>query len=120
MIWVKIGALTMVAGVMLGAFGVHALKTKMSEYAFDVYKTGVLYHLVHGLGLFVIAWLRTYTLNPKVDLAGIFLFAGIILFSGSLYILALTDQKWLGAVTPLGGLSFLAGWLILLFTAVKH
>ncbi|MDP2654135.1 MAG: DUF423 domain-containing protein [Candidatus Omnitrophota bacterium] len=115
MIWVKIASLLMFLAVALGAFGAHALRGKISDHYLDVYKTGVLYHLVHALGLFVVAWLGTVFQNPKVNLAGIFMLAGIILFSGSLYALAVTGQKWLGAVTPLGGVSFLISWLLILF-----
>ena len=114
MIWVRIAAFFCFSGVALGAFGAHALKPKMTEYYFEVYKTGVLYHLIHALGLFVIAWVSTQTTDPKVFWAGISMTAGIILFSGSLYVLSVTGIKWLGAITPLGGLAFLFAWLLLL------
>lgn len=116
MIWVKIGSLFMFLAVALGAFGAHALREKLSAYGLDIYKTAVQYHFVHALGLFVVAWLSTQTQNPRIDLAGIFFCLGIVLFSGSLYVLALTQMKWLGAITPLGGLSFLAGWAIIFFS----
>lgn len=112
MIWAKIASVLMFAAVALGAFGSHALRGKISDYYLEVYKTAVLYHFIHALGLFVIAWLTTATLNPKFATAGIFMLLGIVLFSGSLYGLSVTGIKWLGAITPLGGLSFLAAWLI--------
>ena len=112
MLWSKIASLLMFAAVALGAFGSHALRGKISDYYLEVYKTAVLYHFIHALGLFVVAWLITTTQNPKIAAAGIFMLAGIVLFSGSLYALSVTGIKWLGAVTPLGGLSFLAAWLI--------
>jgi len=115
MIWIKLGALFMFLGVALGAFGAHALKPKMTEHYFEVYKTGVLYHLIHAMGLFVVAWLITQANNPKLNWVGILLIIGILLFSGSLYILSITGQKWLGAITPLGGLAFLAAWIFLIF-----
>lgn len=111
--WIQIASLLMFLAVALGAFGAHALRAKLTEHYFDVYRTAVLYHLIHALALFVVAWVNTQTNDPKVQAAGIFILAGIVLFSGSLYILAITQIKWLGAITPLGGLSFLAGWLIL-------
>ncbi len=93
----------------LGAFGAHALKgTLQTNDSIEVWKTAVLYHFVHALALLVLAIL------PGVSrvAAGLFI-AGIVLFSGSLYLLAVTNVKWLGAITPIGGLCFLAGWLCL-------
>ena len=113
--WIKIASFLLFAAVALGAFGAHALKEKLTPHYMDVYKTAVLYHMIHALGLFVIAWLSTTTTNPKIHLAGYFLLAGIILFSGSLYLLSTVGWKWLGPITPLGGLSFMIGWGILFF-----
>ena len=113
MIWIRIASLLMFLAVALGAFGSHALRGKLTDHYLEIYKTGVLYHFIHALGLFVVAWLSTQTQNPKVNLAGIFMLTGIVLFSGSLYLLSITGQKWLGAITPLGGLSFLFAWLLL-------
>lgn len=106
----------MFLGVALGAFGAHALRDKLTAYQMEIYKTGVLYHFIHALGLFVVAWLSAQAQNPKIALAGSCFTIGIILFSGSLYLLALTGHKWLGAVTPLGGLSFLMGWALIFLT----
>ena len=115
MIWAKIGAVLMFLAVMLGAFGAHALRGKISDQYLDVYKTAVLYHMINALGLFVVAWATTISKDSNVNLAGCFLSSGIILFSGSLYALSLTSIKWFGAITPLGGVSFLVGWAILFF-----
>ncbi len=95
--------------VGLGAFGAHALKgTLQTNDTTEVWKTAVLYHFVHALALLVLATL------PATSRAAPSLFlAGIVIFSGSLYLLALTNVKWLGAITPLGGLCFLAGWFCL-------
>jgi uncharacterized membrane protein YgdD (TMEM256/DUF423 family) len=95
--------------VALGAFGAHALKeTLQANDTIDVWKTAVLYHFIHAIALLVLATL------PAASRAAVGLFiGGIILFSGSLYLLALTNMKWLGPVTPLGGLCFLTGWLAL-------
>ena len=97
-------------GVALGAFGAHALKrTLEANHTTEVWKTAVLYHFIHALALLVLAAL------PTVSRAAASLFvAGIVIFSGSLYLLALTNVKWLGAITPLGGLCFLAGWFCLI------
>ena len=115
MIWAKIGSILMFLSVALGAFGAHALRGKISDHYLEIFKTGVLYHFMHALGLFVIAWLSTQIADPKLNCVGGLFIAGIILFSGSLYLLAATGIKWLGAITPLGGLSFLVGWLLLFF-----
>ena len=97
-------------GVALGAFGAHALKgTLETNQTTEVWKTAVLYHFIHALALLVLAALPNF---PRAT-AGLFV-AGIFVFSGSLYLLALTNVKWLGAITPLGGLCFLAGWICLL------
>lgn len=103
--------------VSLGAFGAHGLKSQLSTDMMQTYKTGVEYHFYHALGLLLIGILSVSMPSGLLNWSAIFLFAGIILFSGSLYVLAITGIKWLGAVTPLGGLSFIAGW-ILLFLAV--
>jgi len=113
MIWAKIASILMLTGVLLGAFGSHALKEKLPIERIDIFKTGVLYHFIHALGLFVIAWLMVHFNNPNINLAGIFILIGIILFSGSLYVYAITAIRWLGFVTPLGGVCFLIGWTIL-------
>ncbi len=113
MFWIKVASFLMFTGVALGAFGAHALKGKVDPYLLDVFKTGVLYHLIHALGLFAVAWLSTHSQDPKIFWAGILMVAGIVLFSGSLYAMTLTGIRALGAVTPLGGLSFLAGWLLI-------
>ena len=119
MVWIKIASLLMFLGVALGAFGSHALKDKLTEYYLDVYKTAVTYHFIHALGLFVVAWLSTQFTDPKIHTAGIFLVVGIVLFSGSLYVLSITGIKWLGAITPLGGVSFLTGWVLLILANYK-
>jgi uncharacterized membrane protein YgdD (TMEM256/DUF423 family) len=110
----------MFLGVAMGAFGSHLLRAKLSDHYLEVFKTGVLYHFLHALALFVVAWLSTQSSDPKVQYAGIFFMAGIVLFSGSLYILSITEIKWLGAITPLGGLSFLAGWALLFYSTYRQ
>jgi len=95
--------------VALGAFGAHALKTTLqANGTTEVWKTAVLYHFIHAIALLILATLSAASRAA----AGLFM-GGIIFFSGSLYLLALTNLKWLGPITPLGGLCFLAGWLVL-------
>lgn len=116
MIWAKIGAFFMFWAIALGAFGAHALKTRLTPESLAVWQTAVFYHALHALALLAIAGLWPQALEgAKLRLSGILFAAGIVIFSGSLYVLALTGQKWLGAVTPLGGLCFLAGWFSILF-----
>ena len=108
----------MFLGVMLGAFGAHGLKGKVEPYLLEVFKTGVLYHLIHALGLFVVAWLSTVSQDPKISWAGILMIVGIVLFSGSLYLMTVTGIRALGAITPLGGLSFLAAWILIVLAKI--
>ncbi|MGN6581784.1 MAG: DUF423 domain-containing protein [Bordetella sp.] len=106
-----LAALCMLVGVAAGAFGAHGLKGRIDAEMLGVWQIGVQYHLVHALGLFAVAWLRTR--HPRTRLlpvAAWLMFAGIVLFSGSLYALALTGMRWLGAITPLGGVAFLLAW----------
>lgn len=116
MVWAKFAALFMMIAVGLGAFGAHALKAKLTEYQLDVYKTAVLYHLIHALGLFAVAWVSTLVNDPKVTAAGVLMVLGIILFSGSLYALSITGIKWFGPITPIGGLCLIIAWFLLLIS----
>ena len=116
--WIRAGSVVMFLGVLLGAFGAHALKAALTEEGKGWWQTAVLYHLVHGLGLLAVGWLAT--LKPQaalVDRAGWAFVLGIVLFSGSLYLLSVTGIKKLGMITPLGGLAFLFGWLCLALSA---
>ncbi len=112
-----IASVLLILAVGIGAFGAHGLKSQISAEMMQIYKTGVEYHFYHALGLLLIGVLSVSMPSNLLNWSAIFLFAGIVLFSGSLYVLALTGIKWLGAITPLGGVSFIAGW-ILLFVAV--
>lgn len=118
MLWVKFASVLMFLGVALGAFGAHALRGKVDPYFLDVFKTGVLYHMIHAFGLFAVAWLSTIAQDPRITWAGIFMIAGIVLFSGSLYIIALSGIRAFGAITPLGGVCFLAAWVLLFMSKI--
>ena len=120
--WTATGALLMLLGVAGGAFGAHALKARLDPAMMDVYHTAVQYHLIHALGILVVSLLLR---SGAISAAGgsrvaWFLLSGIVLFSGSLYAMALSGVRMLGAVTPLGGLAFIAGWLLLIFDAMAN
>jgi uncharacterized membrane protein YgdD (TMEM256/DUF423 family) len=96
-------------GVACGAFGAHALRTRLDAFAtLSIWQTGVFYHLAHSVVLLTISQWKPFP-RPAFWL----MFCGVIVFSGSLYLLALTNVRWLGAITPLGGFGMLAGWLVL-------
>jgi uncharacterized membrane protein YgdD (TMEM256/DUF423 family) len=100
-------------GVALGAFGSHALKTRLTPELLAIFETGVRYHMYHVVALFAAAWGFTRWGHRLFPIAGGLFLAGILVFSGSLYTLALTGARAWGALTPVGGLAFLAGWLCL-------
>ncbi len=113
--WSAVGAVAMALAVTLGAFGAHGLRGTLDVYSMGVYERAVFYHFVHAIGLlivplFVRAGALTETAGSRV---GMLLAAGILLFSGSLYALAISGVRVLGAVTPFGGLAFIAAWLLL-------
>ena len=115
MIMARIAAALCFLAVALGAFGAHWLKPTLEAHGLtDVWNKAVLYHFIHAIALFVLALYGTANRG-----AWWLLFAGIFLFSGSLYLMALTNLRWLGAVTPLGGLCFLAGWAWLFIAPMK-
>ncbi len=115
MSWSAVGAILMAVAVMLGAFGAHGLRGKLDDYSMGVYERAVFYHFVHALGLLgVPLFVRLGTLPESTGRwVAILLVAGILLFSGSLYALALSGVRILGAVTPFGGISFIAAWALL-------
>lgn len=119
-LFLTLAALSAFLGVGMGAFGAHGLRPLLSAEMLDVYKTAVNYQMWHALGLGIIAIIRQQ--NPQSKLlnwAGYMMFAGIVLFSGSLYVLAVFNVKWLGVVTPFGGMAFLLAWWLLGVFAVK-
>ena len=107
------GAVNMVLCVGLGAFGAHGLKGRLSEHLLAVYQTGVQYHLLHAIGLLVVGLVMFQADHGSLfRWAGYLMLIGIVLFSGSLYVLALGGAKWFGVVTPFGGLAFIAAWSV--------
>ena len=116
-----IAALALAAAVVLGAFGAHALKGHLSAEMLSIYQTAVQYHFWHALGLLGVGVLMSRSPGDSaLRWVAWLLIAGLLLFSGSLYLLALTGATWLGAVTPLGGLAFIAAWLWLAWWARRH
>ena len=117
--WFRVAAFFMFTGVAMGAFGAHGLRARLTVEAMQIFHTAVLYHLVHALGLFAVAWAWERKPAAEIQLAGGAISLGLVIFCGSLYLLAVTGVKWLGAVTPVGGLCFLAGWGLLTFKKIE-
>ncbi|HAV23560.1 MAG TPA: DUF423 domain-containing protein [Bacteroidetes bacterium] len=115
-----IGALGGLSGVALGAFGAHSLKGTLTASMLDTFETGARYQMYHSLALLVVAWAVERFGAPLFTVSGWCFVAGIVLFSGSLYILAFTGIRWIGAITPIGGLAFLAGWGMLAYGFWKN
>lgn len=120
-LFAMLGAITMALGVILGAFGSHGLKDRLSADMLAVYQTGVQYQIYHALGLLLVAALMVpYPNATGLRTGGWILLAGIILFSGSLYLLALTGWRFFGPITPVGGVCFIVGWLWIFWAMLKE
>jgi uncharacterized membrane protein YgdD (TMEM256/DUF423 family) len=119
-LFLVLGAAAALAGVLLGAFGAHALKARLGADALALWRTAVEYHFYHALGLLAVGLVAAH-LPGSVLLrwSGALMLAGIVLFSGSLYLLALGFARALGAVTPVGGVAFIAGWLLLAVAVLR-
>ncbi len=113
------GALLAGLAVMLGAFGAHALKAKVSPEDLAVFDTAVKYHMAHALGLILIGVIGFHYPKEIIYIPALLLISGILIFSGSLYILVISNMRWLGAITPLGGISMIAGWMLLAFNLYR-
>jgi uncharacterized membrane protein YgdD (TMEM256/DUF423 family) len=117
-----IGAAALGLAVMLGAFGAHALRDRLDAYLMGVYEKAVFYHFVHALGILIVSFLPkvgALSENAATWVCGLLL-AGILIFSGSLYALAMTGNRTLGAITPIGGLSFIAAWFFLAWALLRR
>lgn len=119
--WSSVAAVMMALAVGLGAFGAHGLRDRLDAYSLGIYEKAVFYHFVHALGMLIVSVLArvgalTETAAGRVDWL---LFVGILVFSGSLYLLAVTGVRTLGAITPVGGIAFIAAWLLLAFSVSR-
>lgn len=112
-IWGMLGSVFGFLSVAIGAFAAHGLKSRLPEQALAWMETGVKYQMYHALALLAVAWISTQTQSWLPKAAGSSFTVGIVIFSGSLYLMAFTGHRWLGAITPIGGLAFLAGWIFL-------
>ena len=117
--WFATGAALCGLGVLLGAFGAHGLSGRITPEMLSIFETGVRYHLVHGLALLAVAWAAARWPSGLINAAGWLFLLGVIVFSGSLYVLSITGARWLGAVTPIGGLCLTVGWLVLAIGAMR-
>lgn len=112
------GALSAAVAVMLGAFGAHALRGRLPADLLAIYQTASQYHVYHALGLLAVGLLTLHLpAGSALRCSGWLMLLGTVLFSGSLYLLAITGQRWLGAITPLGGAAWIAAWLLLAWAA---
>ncbi len=120
--WAAIGSLFLAFAVMIGAFGAHGLRDRLDAYSLGVYEKAVFYHFIHALGLLAVGILqRSQALSQRnANITGALLTAGIVLFSGSLYLLAISGVKTLGIVTPFGGLAFIGAWLWLTYSLFQR
>lgn len=108
-----VGAIAAGIGVAAGAFGAHGLETRVTPARLETFQTGVTYQMYHALALLFVGWAVLQGGGWPIHAAGYCFIAGILIFSGSLYLLVLTDTPWLGAITPFGGVAFIAGWALL-------
>jgi uncharacterized membrane protein YgdD (TMEM256/DUF423 family) len=119
-LFVALGSINAALAVIFGAFGAHALRARISPEMLSVYHTAAQYHFYHALGLLLIGVLASQFQNDRaLQLSGFLMLAGIVLFCGSLYLLAVTGVTWLGAITPLGGVAFITAWVVLAVAALR-
>jgi len=120
--WSGIGAIGLALAVILGAFGAHGLRGRLDAYLMSIYERAVFYHFVHALGLLAVPlFVRAGVLKEGAgSLVCWMLLAGIVIFCGSLYVLAVTGIRALGAITPIGGLAFIAAWIVLAFFLLRR
>lgn len=119
--FITIGGFCAALAVVLGAFGAHRLQSRISKDRLETYQTGVQYQMYHSAGI-IFAGILSYFFkdNPWLIWSAVLMLIGIILFSGSLYLLVLTDKRWFGFITPFGGISFIAGWVFLALSVFLH
>jgi uncharacterized membrane protein YgdD (TMEM256/DUF423 family) len=114
-----VGCISGFLGVALGAFGAHALKSRLDADLLATFEVGVRYQMYHAFALLAVGWAQTRWPGPVLNASGWLFIAGTMIFSGSLYVLSLSGLRWLGAITPIGGAALLAGWLCLAWAVWK-
>lgn len=117
--FLMLSAIAGATGVALGAFGAHGLKARVGTDLLAIWDSASRYHLIHALALVAVAWAVDRWPSVWAHAAGWLFLAGIVVFSGSLYALVLTGQRWLGAITPIGGVAFILGWIALGIAAIR-
>ena len=117
--WIIIGSALAALAVSIGAFGAHGLKSKVSSEDLVIFETGVRYQMYHSLGLILIGILGFHFPSNIIQLPAALFIIGIIIFSGTLYLIPLTGLRWLGAITPIGGTALIAGWIALVYNIIK-
>jgi len=120
--WSGLGAILLGLAVVFGAFGAHGLRGRLDAYSMGVYEKAVFYQIIHALGILIVPLFTRASALTESAAAWVcgLLLAGILIFSGSLYVLALTGIRWFGAITPVGGLSFIAAWCLLAFRLLRR
>lgn len=114
------GSINALIAVLLGAFGAHALKNRLTTEMMEIFQTGVQYHFYHALGLLAVGIIALHLPESGwLKASGWLMLAGIVIFSGSLYVLSVTGIKWLGAITPIGGTAFIVAWILLTVAVLK-
>lgn len=119
-IFLFLGALSAFLGVAAGAFGAHGLRSRLSTDMLAVFEVGVRYQMYHAFALLATAWIQTRWPSSMVIAAGWCFVIGTALFSGSLYLLSVTEIRWMGAITPVGGVTYLLGWLLIALSVWKN
>ncbi len=118
--WILLaGSLNLALAVVLGAFGAHGLKEHLSEHALTTFQTAVDYHFIHALGLLIIGNIALRVNTRGITVSATLLLIGILIFCGSLYLLSIIGSRWLGAITPIGGMAFIIGWITLAISLWK-
>ncbi len=117
--WFALGAIVAAIGVALGAFGAHALKSRVTEDLLAVFEIGVRYQMYHAMALLAVGWAASRWPGIWITASGWLFTVGILVFSGSLYLMTFSGARWLGAITPIGGLCFILGWTALAVTALR-
>jgi len=118
-IWIIIGSALAALAVAIGAFGAHGLKSRVSADDLVIFETGVRYQMYHSLALILLGLIGVNFQSNIVQLPAILFLAGIIIFSGTLYLIPLTGLRWLGAITPIGGTALILGWIVLIFNLIR-